>query len=86
MDKQQDPLVILIESMAKGLVDGPDMVSVSTIPGDQTTVYELRVAKRDQGKVIGKQGKNASAMRTILNAAATKVGKRVILEIMETKE
>lgn len=73
----------LIEAMAKSLVDKPEEVRVSEIDGEKTTVYELRVAQSDLGKVIGKQGKTARAMRTILGAAGTKVGKRCVLEILE---
>jgi hypothetical protein len=73
----------LIESMAKALVDKPEEVKVSEIEGEKTTVYELRVSQSDLGKVIGKQGKTARAMRTILGAAGTKIGKRCVLEILE---
>lgn len=73
----------LVEYMAKALVDSPDEVRVAAIEGENTSVIELRVAKDDLGKVIGKQGHTASAMRTILNAASMKVKKRVMLEIME---
>ncbi len=73
----------LIEHMAKALVDLPDEVGVAEVEGEKTTVLELKVAKEDLGKVIGKQGKTARAMRTILNAAATKLRKRAVLEILE---
>ena len=73
----------LIELIAKALVDFPDEVSVAEVDGERTTVLELRVAKSDLGKVIGKQGQTARAMRTILGAAATKIGKRAVLEILE---
>lgn len=73
----------LIKYMAEALVDKPEMVSVSEIIGEQTTVIELRVAKEDLGKVIGKQGRTAKAMRTILSAASTKIRKRTVLEIIE---
>ncbi len=73
----------LVEQMAKALVDGPDEVSVSVVDGERTAVFELRVAKSDIGKVIGKQGNTARAMRTILSAAGTKLGKRYVLEILE---
>jgi predicted RNA-binding protein YlqC (UPF0109 family) len=73
----------LIKYMAEALVDKPDMVSVSEIIGEQTSVIELRVAKEDLGKVIGKQGRTAKAMRTILSAASTKIRKRTVLEIIE---
>jgi len=65
------------------LVDKPEDVSVAEVDGERTTVYELRVATTDLGKVIGKQGKTARAMRTILSAAGTKLGKRCVLEILE---
>ncbi len=73
----------LIESMAKALVDKSDEVKVTEIEGEKTTVFELRVAQSDLGKVIGKQGKTARAMRTILGATGTKIGKRCVLEILE---
>jgi uncharacterized protein len=73
----------LIEFMARALVDNPDKVKVSDIEGEQTSVIELRVAKEDLGKVIGKQGRTARAMRTILSAASTKIRKRAVLEIIE---
>ncbi|MCF6245975.1 MAG: KH domain-containing protein [Desulfobacula sp.] len=73
----------LIEYIAKALVDNPDQVDVSEVVGDQTSVLELKVAKDDLGKVIGKQGRSARAMRTILSAASTKLKKRTVLEIIE---
>ncbi|MCU0573298.1 MAG: KH domain-containing protein [Syntrophobacteraceae bacterium] len=73
----------LIEFMARALVDNPEKVKVSEIEGEQTSVIELRVAKEDLGKVIGKQGRTARAMRTILSAASTKIRKRAVLEIIE---
>jgi uncharacterized protein len=73
----------LIEYMAKALVDLPDQVEVNEISGEQTTVIELKVDKTDLGKVIGKQGRTARALRTILNAASTKLRKRSVLEIIE---
>lgn len=73
----------LIKYIAQSLVDNPDHVEVSEILGEQTSVIELRVAKEDLGKVIGKQGRTAKAMRTILSAASTKVRKRAVLEIIE---
>lgn len=73
----------LIEYIAKALVDNPDQVSVSEVSGDQTSVLELKVAKEDLGKVIGKQGRSARAMRTILSAASTKLKRRTVLEIIE---
>lgn len=73
----------LVEVMAKSLVDNPDKVEVIEVGGEQTTVYELKVAKEDLGKIIGKEGRNARSMRTILGAASTKIGKKSILEIIE---
>ena len=73
----------LILIIAKSLVDQPDEVEVAEVKGVKITVLELRVAKDDLGKVIGKQGKTAHAIRTILNATATKLKQRAVLEIME---
>jgi predicted RNA-binding protein YlqC (UPF0109 family) len=73
----------LVKYMAQALVDNPDVVDVSEVIGEQTSVIELRVAKEDLGKVIGKQGRTAKAMRTILSAASTKIRKRTVLEIIE---
>ncbi|HPQ81793.1 MAG TPA: KH domain-containing protein [bacterium] len=73
----------LIEMIAKALVDNPEAVDITEVEGEQTTIIELRVAKEDLGKVIGKQGKTARAMRTILSAASMKVRKRATLEILE---
>ncbi len=73
----------LVDFMAKALVDNPDEVQVNEVVGEQTTVVELSVSKDDLGKVIGKQGRTAKSMRTILNAASTKLQKRSVLEIME---
>lgn len=73
----------LVDFMARSLVDAPEKVQVNEITGEQTTVVELTVAKEDLGKVIGKQGRTAKSMRTILNAASTKLSKRSVLEIME---
>ncbi len=73
----------LVEVMSKALVDHPDQVSVAEVDGEQTTVIELKVAKEDLGKVIGKQGRMAQAMRTILSAVSTKLHKRSVLEILE---
>lgn len=78
-----EPLVELVSYIAKALVDKPDEVSVTEIEGEQTSVLELRVAKEDMGKVIGKQGRTAKAIRTVVNAAATKMSKRAVLEIIE---
>lgn len=73
----------LIETIAKALVDKPDEVEVTEVEGEQTTVVELKVAKDDLGKVIGKQGRTARALRTILSAASTKIRRRSVLEILE---
>ena len=73
----------LILVMARALVDKPDEVEIKEIEGEVTTILELKVAKEDLGKVIGKQGKTAHAMRSILNATATKLKKRAVLEIIE---
>ncbi|ADU61780.1 MAG: KH domain-containing protein [Pseudodesulfovibrio sp.] len=73
----------MIEYIAKSLVDNPDEVRVSEVEGEQTSVIELKVAKEDLGKVIGKQGRTARAMRTLLGAASTKAKKRSVLEILE---
>lgn len=73
----------LIEYIARQLVDDPDAVEVSEIEGEQTSVIELKVAKEDLGKVIGKQGRTARAMRTLLGAVSTKARKRAVLEILE---
>jgi uncharacterized protein len=73
----------LVELIAGALVDYPDKVRVKEIEGDQATVLELRVADGDLGKVIGKQGRTARAIRTILNASGIKLKKRFVLEILE---
>ncbi|MBW1671100.1 MAG: KH domain-containing protein [Deltaproteobacteria bacterium] len=73
----------LIEYIAKALVDNPEAVRVNEVEGEQTSVIELKVSKEDLGKVIGRQGRTARAMRTILNAASTKLRKRSVLEILE---
>lgn len=73
----------LIEMVAKALVDKPEEVDVIEVEGEQTTVVELKVAKEDLGKVIGKQGRTARAMRTLLSAASAKVRKHCVLEIIE---
>jgi uncharacterized protein len=73
----------LIKYIAEALVDHPDQVSVEEVEGNQTSVLELKVAKEDLGKVIGKQGRTARAMRTILSAASAKIKKRTVLEIIE---
>ena len=73
----------LLELIAKALVDQPDEIEVTEIEGEQTTVLELKVAQEDLGKVIGKQGRTARSIRTILAAAGMKHRKRVVLEILE---
>ena len=73
----------LLELIAKELVDNPDDVSVSLVEGAQTTILELRVAQEDLGKVIGKQGRTAKSIRTLLTAAGMKAGKHFHLEIIE---
>lgn len=73
----------LVEYIAKALVDHPEQVSVNEVDGEKTTILELSVAEDDLGKVIGKGGRTARAMRTILSAAATKANKRAVLEILE---
>jgi predicted RNA-binding protein YlqC (UPF0109 family) len=73
----------LVEYIAKSLVDQPDAVKVTEVESERTSVIELSVAKEDMGKVIGKEGRTATAMRTLLNAAGMKQKKRTILEIIE---
>jgi predicted RNA-binding protein YlqC (UPF0109 family) len=73
----------LIEYMAKALVDQPDKVVIKEIAGEKTLIYELRVGEGDLGKIIGKEGRTAKAMRAILSASAMKLGKRAQLEILE---
>lgn len=73
----------LIERIARALVDRPEEVQISEVAGENTIAIELRVAKEDLGKVIGRKGRTAIAMRTILNAAGTKMGRRYVLEILE---
>jgi predicted RNA-binding protein YlqC (UPF0109 family) len=72
-----------IENIARALVDHPDSVIVSEVEGEKTTVYELRVAQEDLGKVIGRKGQTAKAIRTIIAAVSAKKGKRALLEILE---
>lgn len=79
----QSALGDLVEFMAKSLVDSPDSVEIQEVPDGNATVVELKVAKPDLGKVIGKQGRTARSMRTILAAASTKMNKRSSLEILE---
>jgi hypothetical protein len=73
----------LVTRIAQALVDHPEQVSVTEVEGSRTTMLELKVAKEDLGKVIGKEGRNAQALRTILGAAAAKMKKRTVLEIVE---
>ncbi len=73
----------LVEYLAKALVDNPEEVKVTEVEGESATILELSVAKADLGKVIGRQGKTARAMRTILGASSAKLGKKTILEIVE---
>jgi predicted RNA-binding protein YlqC (UPF0109 family) len=82
-DRESMVMKDLISYIVKALVDQPDQVSVSEIVGENTNVLELKVAKSDMGKVIGKQGRNAQALRTILSAAAGKTRRRYVLEILE---
>ncbi len=73
----------LIKYIAQALVDNPEQVEVSEVAGNQTSVLELKVAQEDLGKVIGRQGRTARAMRTILSASSVKLKKRTVLEIIE---
>jgi len=73
----------LLEFVVKHIVDNPEQVSVKEIPGERVVVYELKVSSADLGKVIGKEGKTAKALRTLLSAAASRKGKRAMLEILE---
>ena len=73
----------LIEDIAKALVDTPDSVAVNEVAGEHATVFELRVAESDLGKVIGKQGRTARSLRTLLTAVGTKLNRRFTLEILE---
>jgi hypothetical protein len=83
MSEQSGDMRVLIEQIAKALVDEPDHVSVNQVDGEQAIVLELKVAPNDLGKVIGKQGRTARAMRTLLGAVGVKVHKRFTLEILE---
>ena len=83
MTENPSELCRMVEIVAKALVDLPDQVSVAEVLGENTTVIELRVAKSDIGKIIGKEGKTAKAIRTILLGAATKLKRRTVLEIVE---
>jgi len=78
-----DRLKELVTFIAQSLVDSPDKVEVREVVGEQTAVLELKVAQEDLGKIIGKQGRTAKAIRTILGAAAAKMRKRAVLEILE---
>jgi len=73
----------LVEFLAKSLVDNPDQVQVKEVEGDRSIVLELTVASEDMGKVIGKQGRIAKAIRTVVKAAATREGKKVVVEIIQ---
>ena len=73
----------LVEMIAKALMDNPEQVTVTEVEGEQTTVLELRVSPSDLGKVIGKQGRTARCIRTLLGAAGMKLKKRFVLEILE---
>lgn len=73
----------LVEFIVKSLVDSPEQVQVSEIEGEQTVVIELKVAKEEMGKIIGKKGRTAQAIRTILGAASVKLGRKAVLEILE---
>jgi uncharacterized protein len=77
------PLAALIRTIAVELVDHPDQVSVTEVPGDNNSLIELRVAKEDIGKVIGKEGRTAQSMRTLLSALSTKIGRRAHLDIVD---
>ena len=83
MSQPVGELAKLIEMIAKALVDKPDQVEVNEVIGENTTVIELKVAKDDLGKIIGKQGRTARSIRTVLNGASTKLKKRTVLEIIE---
>jgi predicted RNA-binding protein YlqC (UPF0109 family) len=83
VDKGGGVMDQLIKYIASALVDNPEKVNVDVIQGSQSSVIELRVAKEDLGKVIGRQGRTAQAMRTVLNAVSAKVKKRMVLEIVE---
>jgi uncharacterized protein len=73
----------LIEYIVKALVDDPGAIDIKEVAGDKITIYELRAAKEDIGKVIGKRGRTASAIRTIISAVSARQGKRAVLEIIE---
>ena len=73
----------LIEFIVKALVDDPSAIDIKEVAGDKITIYELRAAKSDIGKIIGKRGRTASAIRTLMNAVSARQGKRAVLEIIE---
>jgi uncharacterized protein len=81
--KKLGELSKMIEYVVRMLVDFPDQVHINEIEGENTTVIEVKVAKEDLGKIIGKQGRTARAVRTILNGASTKLRRRTVLEIVE---
>lgn len=83
MNESGGDMRALVEQIAKALVDDPEKVSVQSVDGEQVTVLELRVSPEDLGKVIGKQGRTARSIRTILGAAGMKLRKRFTLEILE---
>ena len=83
VDKLEIVMKALIKYIAQALVDTPEEVEVSEIVGENTLIIELKVAKTDMGKVIGKQGRTAMAIRTVLNATSRKIKKHAILEIIE---
>ncbi|MEO8213272.1 MAG: KH domain-containing protein [Myxococcales bacterium] len=80
---QESSLRVLVEYLARGLVDSPEEVVVEEVDEPDALVFELKVAEPDLGKVIGKQGRTAKALRTVLSAASSKMRRRVILEILE---
>ena len=83
MSAANSELAKLIDTIAKALVDKPQEVEVNEVQGENTTVIELKVSKDDLGKIIGKQGRTAKSIRTVLNGASTKLRKRTVLEIIE---
>ena len=83
MDESTDPIVQLVELIAKALVDKPEEVSVKAVDGEQVRVLELRVDPSDLGKIIGKKGRTAKSIRSLLGAAGMKLKKRFTLEILE---
>jgi predicted RNA-binding protein YlqC (UPF0109 family) len=75
----------LVQYLAKSLVNNPDAVEVKETEGENASVFELKVAKEDLGRIIGKQGRTAKSIRTLLNAAASRTNRRVVLEIVEER-